>query len=108
MSGPAHVGHIAEVVLRGDLVGQNRPGATRIHVAAPDAIQIERGAERCMRSIVERIVRDVARDADVGGCHLHVSPGCRGLEILDLRFGQRSHVFEKAVDERRVAVVRHE
>ena len=67
-----HLRQVAEVVLRGDLVGQNRAGASRIHVAAPDAVEVHRRAIARHLQERERIVRDEARDAEVLGRDLHV------------------------------------
>ena len=39
---PVHVGLVTDVVLRRDLVWQNRAGRVGVHVAAPDAVEVER------------------------------------------------------------------
>ena len=60
-----HVGHITDVVFGGDLVGQNRAGGVGEHVAAPDAVQVERGFEALHAHDVERIVGNVAGHAEI-------------------------------------------
>ncbi len=72
--GAVHVRHVADVVLGGDGVRQDGARTAREHVAAPDAIQIERSAVARHGHDLHRLIGDKARHTEVfrGFCRLQL------------------------------------
>ncbi len=100
---PGHVGHVAEVVLRGDLVRQDGARAAREHVAAPDAVDVHRGAVAPHRGDGERIVGDEARDAEPLGRDIDLHLRGLQLELVFFFLRELLDVVVEAVDQHLVA-----
>jgi hypothetical protein len=81
-----HVGDVADGVFGGDGVGEDGTGAAGVHVAAPDAVEVEGGAEGRHLEDGVGVVGDEAGDADVFGHLLEVGFGC-GFAHAGVGFG---------------------
>ncbi len=93
-------------MLRRDLVGQNRARPARVHVAAPDAVEVEGGAVVLHLEHRVRIVGDEPAHPEVLGGDLQVDAAGPPPQVGRLELLQRLHAFEEPVDLRRVPVVR--
>ena len=103
-----HLRHVPHVVLRGDLVRQDRPGAAGVHVAAPDPVHVERDAVAPHLEHRERIVGNEARHAEILGSDFHVDLFGGALELRGLLGRQGLNPFGESLDERRISIVGNE
>ena len=103
-----HLGNVTEVMLRGDLVGQDGASAAGVHVAAPDAVEVEGGAEATIVGDLVGVVGHEASDTAVLSHAGEVHVGGLGLQLLLLHCSGLFLTFKEAFDERSVAIGRGE